>query len=729
MRTELLEHLQKKKRYIIVPIMLLVVIILVVVSGTVYTRKLTITRMKESLHDQVQNQTTAMKDKIEGKMSLLGGLAVTITEQELTDYYAMIEKTGVFEKKTDFSEIAFITADARVYSNTGETWVLSDKKHFYSCMNGSYEIDKLKEHGRENDIGIFVPIRVNNRISGVLLGIYPQEKFQELFQETGAGISDVSYIIDFGEGLVVKTDAAEPWESIAEQISKEQSGDISYSLDGEQRYGALEPIGMNNWYVLTVLREKVIYQKSSENMRIFSYMLSVILAAGIGITVYLVFTEHRQEKQAREEAEEMRYVLEHDDMTGVLTEREFQNRVRQRLLDAEAKEYCIIYLDIFKFKLVNEMFGYEKGDRLLKVLARELDHLTAENDWLCGRISGDKFILFLPYDRTLLQVFSTRKEVMPRILPIELYLHYGIYIIEKTQLPVAAMIDCAHIAQKTVKGNYDNYIAWYDEKLKQQIIREQEIINSMAQALADGEFTIYLQPQYCYRDRMIHGCEALVRWISPAKGIISPGDFIPLFERNGFIIKLDENVWEQACALLQKWIKEGKEPLPISINVSRADLLRGNVSAKLKSLIRKYGLTTDLLHVEITESAYMDNPQKLILEINQLKEEGFLVEMDDFGSGYSSLNMLKDLPINVLKTDLKFLDNKGIAERREQILDSVIKMAHEMGLTVVAEGVETKEQAEHLNRLDCEIMQGYYFAKPVPVSEFEQLAYGTLEKT
>ena len=233
MRTELLEHLQKKKRYIIVPIMLLVVIILVVVSGTVYTRKLTITRMKESLRDQVQNQTTAMKDKIEGKMSLLGGLAVTITEQELTDYYAMIEKTGVFEKKTDFSEIAFITADARVYSNTGETWVLSDKKHFYSCMNGSYEIDKLKEHGRENDIGIFVPIRVNNRISGVLLGIYPQEKFQELFQETGAGISDVSYIIDFEEGLVVKTDAAEPWESIADQISKEQSGDISYSLDGQ----------------------------------------------------------------------------------------------------------------------------------------------------------------------------------------------------------------------------------------------------------------------------------------------------------------------------------------------------------------------------------------------------------------------------------------------------------------------------------------------------------------
>ena len=292
MRTELLERLQKKKRYIIVPIMLLVVIILVVVSGTVYTRKLTITRMKESLRDQVQNQTTAMKDKIEGKMSLLGGLAVTITEQELTDYYAMIEKTGVFEKKTDFSEIAFITADARVYSNTGETWVLSDKKHFYSCMNGSYEIDKLKEHGRENDIGIFVPIRVNNRISGVLLGIYPQEKFQELFQETGAGISDVSYIIDFEEGLVVKTDAAEPWESIADQISKEQSGDISYSIDGEHRYGALEPIGMNNWYVLTVLREKVIYQKSSENMKIFSYMLSVILAAGIGITVYLVFTEH-----------------------------------------------------------------------------------------------------------------------------------------------------------------------------------------------------------------------------------------------------------------------------------------------------------------------------------------------------------------------------------------------------------------------------------------------------
>ncbi len=754
MGTQFLGRLHRKKRqYIIIPSILLLVIILAVVIGTVYTRKLTISRMKESLRYQVRNQTTAMKDKIEGKFSLLNGLAVTITEEEIEDFDFMLEEMNTFVKKTEFSEVNFITPNGNAYSNTGEEWSLTDKENFYSCMSGTYEIDRLEEAGRENQFGIFVPVRINQKISGVLLGVYEKERFQRLFKETEAGISDFSCISDSHGTLIASTQAAEmileeqksgvieagnlfeifgeaeftsgSLENIEQKISQEQGGEVSYVSFGERKYGVFEPVGINDWYIVTILREEVIYESSGENMKISGIMLFAVMAVVISIIGYIVVQERRQEALKREEAENMRYILEHDEMTGALTEREFQKRTEKQLQRTKSKEYCLIYLDIFKFKLINEMFGYEKGDELLRVLAKELSKLTAEYNGLCGRISGDKFVLFLPYQKELIETFNTRKEVSPRILPIEIYLHYGVYVIEKTELPVATMIDCAQIAQKSIKGDYDNYIAYYDETLKQQIIREQEIINSMAQALADGEFTIYLQPQYSYRDGSIRGAEALVRWISPTKGIIYPGDFIPIFESNGFIIKLDENVWEQACKLLHTWIVQGKEPMPISINVSRTDLLRGNVAEKLKSLIDKYELTTELLHVEITESAYMDNPQKLIREINRLRDYGFLVEMDDFGSGYSSLNMLKDLPIHVLKTDLKFLEEEGIEERREQILDSVIKMAHQMGLIVVAEGVETKEQAEHLNGLDCEIMQGYYFAKPIPVQDFEELVYGT----
>ena len=188
-----------------------------------------------------------------------------------------------------------------------------------------------------------------------------------------------------------------------------------------------------------------------------------------------------------------------------------------------------------------------------------------------------------------------------------------------------------------------------------------------------------------------------MRWKHPEKGLIPPGDFIPVFETNGFIIKLDENVWEQVCKLQRKWLDEGKTPLPISVNVSRADLLKGEVAEKLMGLITKYGLTPDMLCVEVTETAYMDNPQQLI--------------------------MLKDVPIQVLKTDLKFLAGNGIEKRKERILGSIIDMAHQMGLFVIAEGVETKEQADDLLQMNCEHMQGYYFSKPVPVEEFEKMGY------
>ena len=206
--------------------------------------------------------------------------------------------------------------------------------------------------------------------------------------------------------------------------------------------------------------------------------------------------------------------------------------------------------------------------------------------------------------------------------------------------------------------------------------------------------------------------------------MIPPGEFIPLFERNGFVSHVDEAVWNQVCALQRRWLDEGKRIYPISINVSRTDLLNGCIAEKLTALLERYRLTPEVLRVEVTESAYIDDPERLIAEINRLAESGFIVEMDDFGSGFSSLNMLKDVPFQVLKTDLNFLSATGLKPRRDRILDSVIRMAHELGMLVIAEGVETKEQADYLLNLNCECMQGYYFSRPVPIEEYENMVYG-----
>ena len=748
----------RMRENVIIPILMLIIIIATVILGTAMTWKLTIRRMKDSLHQQVSSQADTLSDKLDSEFALLNGLGTAFTMDDLENLDYILEKLTYCSEKSDFMSVNFAYSDGTAYRNDGVQMDVSDCWCFHQGLQGKQSMERVTGGEKQNKVRfeIAVPIIFENHIAGVLIGDYSEEKFGSMFETVSNGISEFSYICDSDGQVIIATGQADralrlqglvdvgsgniftvlgeadfasgSRQYVEEQMKNQSAGEITYTYQGETRYTMFEPLGINDWYVITVLPESQIYAEAMETARISYIMLGAVMLAVVCLIAYLLLRDRKQKLQAKEEAKKLHYILAHDDLTGVFEEKVFQAEVSKRLKDAKAGEYCLVYLDVYKFKLINEMFGYEKGDEFLRVMAEELQKLSDFQGGICGRISGDKFILFLPHRQDIIDEFYTRKTKSPRILPIEIYIHYGIYVIMNTEIPVATMIDCAQLAQKAVKGNYDNYVSYYNEQLKQQIIREQEIINSMAAALENGEFIIYLQPQYNYRNGSVSGAEVLVRWNSPTKGLIPPGDFIPIFETNGFIIKLDENVWEQACKLLRSWIDKGHEPFPISVNVSRADLLKGSVAEKLKSLIDKYDLNPDLLRVEITESAYMDNPQQLIMEIKKLRDHGFVVEMDDFGSGYSSLNMLKDVPINVLKTDLKFLDNTGIDRRRDQILDHVIRMAHQIGLMVVAEGVETKEQADYLMELDCQIMQGYYFSKPVPVKEFEQLVYGKAAK-
>lgn len=740
----------------IIPMLMLLVIAVALIFGTVMTWQVTLNRMKEYLREQAQDQAVTMQDKLDSKFAILTGLATSFTRVDAENSEYIIQKLDFCAKKTDFEAVMFADTEGNAYSNSGKQLIVADRWYFKQCMNQENALQRLKT-GRvmeEPHFVIAVPVMMGEDVIGVLIGDYADEKFRQVFAETSdSDVCDESYICSADGDIIAamrretddKQDKAWPEWSVDSNIydqlnaatgSTEDSiylkatagnmragGEMSYECYGEMRYAMFEPMDVNDWYILTILSQDKIHREVLASVRISYVMLGAVLLGIAAIVAYLFLQNRKDDKRTKEEAERLRYILEHDDLTGLLSEKTFQRRTAERLTHARPEEYCIIYMDVYKFKLINELFGYEKGDELLKVIAAELQSLVESCNGLCGRIGGDKFVLLLPNRKEIIQQFYTRKT--RKLFPVDVYAHYGIYIVCNVGIPVATMIDCAQLAQKLVKGDYDNYVSFYNEQLKQQIIKEQKIVNSMAAALNNGEFVIYLQPQYNYRDGSISGAEALVRWNSPTGGLIPPGDFIPIFETNGFIVKLDENVWEQACRLLRQWLDAGRTPFPISVNVSRADLLRGSVADKLKALIDKYELTADLLRVEITESAYMDNPQQLIMEIQRIREYGFLVEMDDFGSGYSSLNMLKDVPINVLKTDLKFLDTEGIESRRDQILDSVIRMAHQIGLSVVAEGVETKEQADYLVRLDCEIMQGYYFSKPVPVYQFEQMAYGS----
>lgn len=744
---------KRSKLNIVLPILLLIVIMAVIGLGTATNWNTTVQRMEQSLNEQVQNYVAVLHDELERQFAILNGYGASFTKDDIKYRTVLIEQLDRCVKNTEFSLICFAYPNGELYRNDGVGVNVSERFYFQQGMQGNsviqiIEDSPIDEKGR---VGIAVPIVMDGNIEGVLLGLYDIEKLQEFFEGTFSGISNLVYMCDSTGKYIIGTKEAvkimegydpgithgggfmdileesefsvSSMERISEQMRAGERGQAVYEYRGESRHTSFIPLGISDWYIVAVLKEDQIYQQAMGTAKASYQLLAVLAIAVLIVFAYLMLRERKIAINEKKEREEIKYLFEHDSLTGILNEKSFQDEVKKRLPAVELDEYCIVFLDIYKFKLFNDMFGYAKCDELLCALANDLDIMTYECGGLCGRISGDNYVVFMPHKEELIQKFYTKKYRNERIIPVEIYLYYGIYVIRDKSVPVARMIDCAQMAQKTIKGDYNTCLNYYDEKIKQKIVKEQEIINSMQKALDNEEFVVYLQPQYDYNNGAVCGAEALVRWKSPTKGLISPGDFIPVFESNGFIIKLDEYVWEQVCKLQRKWLDEGKNVFPISVNVSRADLLQGSVAEKLMNLVHKYNLTPDMIRVEITESAYMDNPQQLISEINKLEECGLMVEMDDFGSGYSSLNMLKDVPIQVLKTDLKFLSATGIESRKEHILDSVIRMAHGMDMFVIAEGVETKEQADYLQSLKCDQMQGYFFSRPIPVDDFESLVY------
>ena len=413
--------------------------------------------------------------------------------------------------------------------------------------------------------------------------------------------------------------------------------------------------------------------------------------------------------------------------TEVWGKSEFTEAVSKYLSLHPNDHFLIARWDIDHFKLFNESFGIEAGDDLLRSIgerfAESVERFQDRGPIFYARWEADHFVSlwnennFKPdkiYRYTLLQLESCFDG-------FDFSIRYGFYKITDSSLAVATMCDRAHLALRAAKQQYDIHYMWYEDSMRSRLIEEQELASSMKQALRCGEFVPYYQPQYNYDSGKLIGAEALVRWVSPEKGLISPGAFIPLFEKNGFITELDFYIWEYVCRQIREWINSGLQPPPISVNMSRRDLYTPSLVNRIIGLVDKYNISPSLLHLEITESAYMDNPDQMLEIVEQLQANGFHIEMDDFGSGYSSLNTLKDVSVDMLKLDMKFVAESADNSRGGSILSSVVHMAHAINLPVIAEGVETKQQADYLKTVNCLYMQGYYFAKPMPEADFTEL--------
>lgn len=414
--------------------------------------------------------------------------------------------------------------------------------------------------------------------------------------------------------------------------------------------------------------------------------------------------------------------FQYDRLTGLYSKEFFYQRVRETLRQNSGQNYYLICSDIVNFKLINDVFGVAAGDRLLCGIADMYRRYVGEGG-ICGHLDADRFACLLEFDDVFTeQMFISANEEINRLQNAKnVAVKWGIYSVGNQNVTVEQMCDRALLAARSIKEQYGVYYAAYDDKLRDELLRQQAIIDSMETALKEGQFLVYLQPKYRIWDETLAGAEALVRWKHPEWGFQSPAEFIPLFEKNGFITKLDQFVWDKTCFYLRKWDEEGYPPIPVSVNVSRADIYHADIADIMMRTVSKYGLTPSRLHLEITESAYTEDPGQIIETVRHLREQGFVIEMDDFGSGYSSLNMLNQMPIDILKLDMQFVQSETAKPMDQGILQLIMELARRMHLSVVAEGVETKTQLDRLSETGCEYVQGYYFARPMPEGEFETL--------
>lgn len=413
---------------------------------------------------------------------------------------------------------------------------------------------------------------------------------------------------------------------------------------------------------------------------------------------------------------------ERDELTG-LFHKEFFFQYGKRLDELNNNmPMDAVVVDINRFHVVNELYGRSYGNMILKKIGESLHEIVSETGGLACRRDNDQFCVYLPHSDDLQYKLPQYIAVIDqRINDSNISLRYGIYSDDGSEKCMEQRFDYARLACQKLRNSYVSCFDFYNDEQHGKELYAERLINDMDKALSERQFRVFYQPKYSITGSQprLSSAEALIRWFHPEFGMVSPGQFISLFEENGLIQKLDRFVWNEAAAQIRQWKDCYGIDIPVSVNVSRVNMFNAHLADILESIAAQNGLDHAELLLEITESAYTDNSDQIVEAVNKLRKRGFRIEMDDFGSGYSSLNMLKDMPVDVLKIDMKFLSSTEDEVRAHKIIRNIIRLSNDLDIMSLTEGVETEEQFRMLAEMKCTMFQGYYFAKPMPVDDFD----------
>ena len=459
-----------------------------------------------------------------------------------------------------------------------------------------------------------------------------------------------------------------------------------------------------------------------EKTKLLNYNLVDFLDESINMSVFMGKIRLLNSYKANANIEEYEYITEHDPITGLYNNRGFFERSRDFVRQHSRDKLSLVIIEIEKFDLYYTYNGMDKSLILLKYVAKQITKTLSDmGDSIIGRFNPNRFAIILPYNKLKLEKALSRLQMVVGKYDENYYLLTKICINNfiGSNFELNNLCNLSALTLNNFVPTHENFIVYYSDIIKKHAIDDQELINDMQNGIENNEFQVFFQPKYVTEIGKPYGAEALVRWVHPRRGIINPGAFVPLFEANGSISRIDLYVWEQVCILLRKWLDENRNPAPVSVNMSRLDAYNIDVVEKLKSLVDKYKIPINLLQIEITESAYVKNFDTLVSTINRLKDCGFTISIDDFGTGYTSLQSLNNIPIDIIKFDKSLLLNKN--ERGRCIISELVKLSHDLHITTVIEGVENECQALFFKQIGCDFIQGFYYGMPMPVTEYEEL--------
>lgn len=688
---------------------------------------------------EVSNQNVLVVQKeIESDLTALAEIAERIASMQESEEEIMNTLNEVAYRYS-FKRMGFAGTNGMALTTDNLSFDVSDSAYFQASIQGeTYTSDLLIDPADGEEIIVFsTPVKKGEEIIGIVIATYRVESLKEVLQVTSFEGEGYTYIIQRDGSKVVDSTNPTSFQNMTNIFKSMEEADkrnhkvvrelksilesdktgyvIFYNKIGKYLY--VTPLDINDWFLIDVVPVDFMESTSDYIIR-RTYLVCGILAVICVIIAFMILREERRKKQ------QMQSLLYVDDLTGGNTLAKFKLDAAEKI-SGGCDNVAFVVMDLDDFKLINELFGYDEGNKVLCYIWDTIcKHCRKEE--LAGRGLADHFSMFLHYekkkdieDRILELTEEIQHCFMPKNMDYILHPVFGIYYADKYDEDVESMLDCATLAHNYVKQERNGIYKVYMDIMKERIVEKKQLSDQIEHAYENHEFIAFYQPKYDSKTQKLAGAEALVRWRKSNGQMVSPGLFIPHAEESGFVRKLDEYVFKEVCLAQKRWMEKGLPIVPISVNISRRLLETPEFIDEYKKILDDSGVPIEYIQLEITESAILDKQEELINIMEKLHQIGFVILMDDFGTGYSSLMMLKSVPVDVMKLDKSFVDDYDDV-KGERIIRRVMQMAQDLSIEVTAEGVETKDQYEFLKSIDCDMIQGYYFARPMPEEEFEE---------